>query len=115
MNARETATVLAALRYWQREGLQSAGHEQDIACDGGTLTPLTAVEIDALAERINIQPDALTRAATAICDVWDDSAEAEEVDWEDLSDAVGLCYEALGRDQDASDDRQACLNLEQQP
>src|SRR5688572_19376163 len=31
----ETATILAASRYWQREGLMSAGHEQEIASDMG--------------------------------------------------------------------------------
>lgn len=50
---RELATVLAALRYWQREGLMSAGHEVDIASGGGTLAPLTAGEIDTLCERLN--------------------------------------------------------------
>lgn len=51
---RKTATILAALRYWQREGLTSSGHEQDIATDGNTLTPLTVTEIDALCEEINV-------------------------------------------------------------
>lgn len=52
-NPRELATVLAALRYWQREGLMSAGHEQDVATDGGTLQPLSADEIDTLCEELN--------------------------------------------------------------
>lgn len=50
---RETATILAALRYWQREGLMSAGDEQDVASDGGRFESLSAEEIDALCERIN--------------------------------------------------------------
>ena len=50
---REFNTVLAALRYWQREGLMSGGHEQDIASDGDT-EPLSAEEIDVLCERINV-------------------------------------------------------------
>lgn len=49
----ELATVLAALRYWQREGLMSAGHEQDIACDGGRIEPLNDSQIEALCERLN--------------------------------------------------------------
>ena len=53
MNKRELATVLAALRYWQREGLISGGHEQDIASDGETIKPLSAEEIDALCEELN--------------------------------------------------------------
>lgn len=51
---RALATILAALRYWQREGLASAGHEQDIATDGGVLAALTADEIDALCEDLNV-------------------------------------------------------------
>lgn len=53
-NPRNLATILAALRYWQREGVGSAGHEQDIATDGGTLTALSADEIDELCEAINM-------------------------------------------------------------
>lgn len=51
---RALATVLAALRYWQREGLASAGHEQDIATDSGSLAPMSAEEIDDLCESINV-------------------------------------------------------------
>ncbi len=50
---RELVTVLAALRYWQREGLMSAGAETELASDGGKLVPLTAREIDGLCERLN--------------------------------------------------------------
>lgn len=53
LNAREMATVLAALRYWAREGLGSGGHERDIATDGDLLEPLTGEEIAALCERLN--------------------------------------------------------------
>jgi hypothetical protein len=49
----ERATLLAALRYWQREGLNSAGHERDIATDGGCLEPLSPRQIDALCLSIN--------------------------------------------------------------
>jgi hypothetical protein len=51
-NDRETATILAALRYWQREGLMSAGHEQDIATANGRLPSLSAEEIDVLCDQI---------------------------------------------------------------
>lgn len=57
LNARELATVLAALRYWQREGWGSSGHEHEIASDMDTLTPLEAHEIDALCERLNCEPE----------------------------------------------------------
>ena len=50
---RESGTILAALRYWQREGLMSAGDEQDIATDGRRFESLSVDEIDALCERIN--------------------------------------------------------------
>lgn len=53
MDSRKLATILAALRYWQREGLAAGGHEHDIASDGGVLTPLTYDEINALCEEIN--------------------------------------------------------------
>lgn len=54
---RELATILAALRYWAREGLLSSGHERDIATNGDTLKPLTAEEIDALCARLNFGED----------------------------------------------------------
>ena len=54
MDNRELATVLAALRYWQREGLMSAGHEQEIATDQGAFEALSKWEIDALCEKLNM-------------------------------------------------------------
>ena len=56
--ARETATILAALRAYQRLVLNGASTfssyaVSDIATDGGTLAPLTNAEIDALCERLN--------------------------------------------------------------
>lgn len=53
LNDRELATVLAALRYWQREGQMSSGHEHDIATDGDSLEALSNAEIDALCEALN--------------------------------------------------------------
>lgn len=56
----EHSTILAALRYWQREGLLSSGHEiEEIATSGGPDSPtyhepLTAEDIDALCEKINV-------------------------------------------------------------
>lgn len=49
----ELATVLAALRYWQRVGLKQIEPEDDIATDGGKFHPLDADAIDALCERLN--------------------------------------------------------------
>ena len=54
---RELATALAALRYWQREGVMSCGHEGSIACNGGDIEPLTGTEIDDLCERLNVEEE----------------------------------------------------------
>lgn len=53
LDKRELATVLAALRYWQRLGLEEECPEQDIAADCGSIDPLLGHEIDALCERLN--------------------------------------------------------------
>ena len=52
LSPRELATALAALRYWQRTGLNRDTPEDDIAMDG-CIRALTADEIDALCERLN--------------------------------------------------------------
>lgn len=58
LDREELSTVLAALRYWQENGLaddpylrSDALHE--IATDGGELTSLCSNGIDRLCERIN--------------------------------------------------------------
>jgi hypothetical protein len=64
VDERELATILAALRYWQRDGLLSDEHgdlatpgpENDIATAGGTHEPLDLDEIDELCERLNCEP-----------------------------------------------------------
>lgn len=53
---RQLATTLAALRYWQREGRMSAGHEHDIASAGDSLVPLNDDEINALCEDLKCGP-----------------------------------------------------------
>ena len=58
---REFATMLAALRYWQRTGEWTKDGEEnpnespeyDIATDGGTRIPLDDNEIDGLCQRLN--------------------------------------------------------------
>ena len=62
LDDRELATVLAALRYWQREGIMSSGMEQDIATNNGTLLALTGSRIDDLCERINAGPERFEEA-----------------------------------------------------
>jgi hypothetical protein len=49
---RELATVLAALRYWQRE-LDECGPPPIAEPFDDAITPLTADEIDDLCERLN--------------------------------------------------------------
>lgn len=66
-NEREQATVLAALRQWQRGACGTTGSqaliseathaEMVIASDDESLVPLTAAEIDELCERLNTQQD----------------------------------------------------------
>ena len=64
VDKREFATILAALRYWQRRGLCTDGRqgnlivpapEEDVATDSGTHKPLVPEEIDALCERLNCE------------------------------------------------------------
>ena len=50
---RELATILAALRHWQRVGMNSGGAEADIATNGDTVKALSGKEIDSLCERLN--------------------------------------------------------------
>lgn len=51
----EHATVLAALRYWQREGITGdPPPEEDIATDAGKFAPLDTQAIDRLCERLNM-------------------------------------------------------------
>ena len=53
LSSRELATVLAALRYWQRAGVMSCWYEKEIATNGGEFDEMTATQIDDLCERIN--------------------------------------------------------------
>lgn len=53
---RERATILAALRYWQRKTSMSnsdSTQEQIIATDGGTLEQLDYDEVEALCDKLN--------------------------------------------------------------
>lgn len=50
---RKLATILAALRYWQRTVPLHARLEDQIATDGGTCDPLDDREIDQLCEEMN--------------------------------------------------------------
>jgi len=57
-DSRIGATVLAALRHWQRRALEGPTQlpglgEYEIATNGGEVEPLTSEEVDALAESLN--------------------------------------------------------------
>lgn len=52
LDDRQTATILAALRLWQRDTKEIARHYHPIATDGGVV-PLDNAEIDALCEQLN--------------------------------------------------------------
>lgn len=53
LDDRELATILAALRFWQRRSFGQGWAESEIATEGGTLCPLNTPEIDDLCERLN--------------------------------------------------------------
>jgi hypothetical protein len=50
---RKQATLLAALRLWERSGLGSNVHEMKIATDSGRFEALSAKELDTLREELN--------------------------------------------------------------
>lgn len=74
LSSRQHATVLAALRHWQRHQADNVGlsenpiPEDDIATDGGTLQPLRSDEIDLLIEHLQ-SPD-LTWECVAAANGW---------------------------------------------
>jgi hypothetical protein len=55
LDNRELATVLAALRYWNRkvDATRESVPEIDIATDGGRFVPLDTDQVNALCERLN--------------------------------------------------------------
>ena len=87
LDNRQLATALAALRYWQREGLMSSGGESDIATDGGTLQAMDDNEIDLLCEELNSVKFATAEQVAAASDEYctdeiniDDGAPISEGD-----------------------------------
>jgi hypothetical protein len=63
---RELATVLAALRYWQRTACGRDVDEQDIATEGRTIKPLHDHQIDELCDRL--LTDQQPRVHVLVCD-----------------------------------------------
>jgi len=67
LDEQQLATVLAALRYWQREGLMSNGDEHDIATEGGRYVELGAEAIDELCEELNCYDELTIVGADEMC------------------------------------------------
>lgn len=63
LSDRELATILAALRLWQRHGQTDADPSDDVASDSGRHKVLCSAEIDRLCERLNFGGE-----STAACD-----------------------------------------------
>ena len=99
LNSRELATVLAALRFWRREQLMSTGGEHAVASAGGRFPQLTAGEIDALCERLNVAQTALFQTA-ATSDTTPGRAEKTrpaEDQFEEPSEAAMAAWEEVER------------------
>ena len=92
MKERETGTVLAALRRWQRETDWEVRWQDDIASDIGRLEPLDDREIDELCEQLNTRRK--TRLVLeinngVIDDAYGDTAcELLVIDRDELADTV---------------------------
>lgn len=56
----EHSTIIAALRYWQREGRFSSGAEHDIATDCGKHAEMSDVQIDELCDKLNGESPTIT-------------------------------------------------------
>jgi hypothetical protein len=95
LNSRELATVLAALRFWRREQLMSTGGEHAVASGGGRFPQLTAAEIEALCERLNIAQTALlqTAATSDTTPAWAEKTRPSEDQLEEPSEAVMAAWE----------------------
>lgn len=103
VDSRELATILAALRYYQRTGVCLDGgtgeliipeEERDVATDGDTLEPLDEKEIDTLCESINCEPSPLVNQlvsalerATAACESHNEGGQLD-YDWIGEAEAV---------------------------
>lgn len=53
LNERERATILAALRLWERTVDRNLLPEFVVATDGGTVVPMPTIEIEALCWKVN--------------------------------------------------------------
>ena len=119
---REFATIIAALRYWQRNGeldreegtIIPPMQEYDVATDCGEFEPLTADEIDKLCEQLNCEPPALVgqllaalERASAACD-----GKQRDYDWVgEAETAIAAAYRA-GMGPKVSDELKRLLMAE---
>ena len=105
LDEREHATCLAALRYWQREGWISEGHEHDIATADGSFDALDTTEIANLCDRETPKPTGKrVKMVCATCGSEDVKAdaygawnvEAQEWDLVDTFDKGSVCEDCGG-------------------
>lgn len=99
-NQRERATMLAALRYWKREGLDSSGHEQEIATGGGEFLSLDEAQIDALCELINVPDDASEQSKCWLLVVRGDVEPVLMGPYSDDDDRMQAARAEYGKDSD---------------
>lgn len=107
MNSRELATVLAALRTYQKmlgmNGDMPDNDVKDVATDGGTIEPMNVDEIDELCERLNCdvdpQHDALVQQHDALVQLLLAYAKNDSgygsIEWDDVDRAVEMAKDAL--------------------
>lgn len=109
MHAREVATILAALRYWQATDRNTAIHapEYDIATDGGKCEPLGKDDIDTLCERLNTVEGTFWvvlyhhRHGVDVGIMWQDQEPTEE----EMIASLGDAWEGPGSQEDREDER----------
>lgn len=91
MTARQRATMLAALKYWKREGRLSYGIERDIAEQAGPA--LTGYELDQLVQLVDDVPD--SKIVTLLRDVAELLPHAARLHPDDLRELQGRVVEAV--------------------
>jgi len=91
MTARQRATMLAALKYWKREGRLSYGIERDIAEQAGLA--LTGYELDQLVQLVDDVPD--SKIVTLLRDVAAVLPVAGRLHPDDLRALQGRVVDAL--------------------
>lgn len=91
MTARQRATMLAALKYWRREGRWSDGIESQIAEQHGPA--LLGYELDQLVQLVDDVPDSKT--VTLLRDIAELLPHAARLHPDDLRELQGRVVEAV--------------------